>query len=109
MKNDHKKLTAEIDELKTKVVEPLTNKCTKMLLEMAKKEDLKSLKKEVSSLKDKSKHKDPESQIEDYMRGMDKRIDDFESRVNKSINSFRNRSNFTCFFTHTFFGQEVVD
>ena len=94
MKSDHRKLTAEIDELKTKVVEPLTNKCTKMLLEMAKKEDLKSLKKEVSSLKDKSKHKDPESQIEDYMRGMDKRIDDFESRVNKQISSFRNRLNF---------------
>ena len=35
-----------MEELKSKVVEPLTNKCTKMLLEMAKKDDVKSLKSE---------------------------------------------------------------
>ena len=60
-----------------------------MLLEMAKKDDVKSLKKDLSSLKEKHKSaKDPESQMEEYIKTVNKRIDEFESHVNKSISSF---------------------
>ena len=60
-----------------------------MLLEMAKKDDVKSLKKDISSLKEKHKSsKDPESQMEEYIKTVNKRIDEFEAHVNKSISSF---------------------
>ena len=45
LKADLKRLASDMQELKTKVMEPLTTKCSKLIMEMAKKEDMKVVKK----------------------------------------------------------------
>ena len=49
-KGELKRLATEINEIKTKVMEPLTVKCSKMLVEMARKEDMKTMKNQLKSL-----------------------------------------------------------
>ncbi|CBY09707.1 unnamed protein product [Oikopleura dioica] len=49
-KGELKRLATEVNKIKTKVMEPLTVKCSKMLVEMARKEDMKSIKNQMRSL-----------------------------------------------------------
>ena len=94
IKSDYKKITTDIEDIKNKVIEPLTNKCSKLLLEMAKKEDLKSLKKELGILKEKTKEIQKEAsgaslppliekldKMEIFQENLENKIKDFEAKI----------------------------
>ena len=84
-----------MQDLKTKVMEPLTAKCSKLITEMAKKEDIKSLKLEMKTIrenlnkaleKENQKKNEKEDENAETLTSVRTKIEKLESKATVVLN-----------------------
>ena len=92
-------LKSDMEDIKTKVIDPLTSKCAKLITETAKKEDLKEIKKELKELikmKDRGDAKDHTEEIierwENYTENMNAKMKDFETKISSKLKKMSTNS-----------------
>ena len=92
-------LKSDMEDIKTKVIDPLTSKCAKLITETAKKEDLKEIKKELKELirmKDRGDAKNYNEEIierwDNYTENMNAKMKDFETKISSKLKKMSTNS-----------------